>query len=48
MTLPAAMLPLTVGSGFSPIAIAGLVLAGALLITFVLILGGPRNDRPRR
>jgi hypothetical protein len=32
----------------SPAWIAALVIGGALLLMFVLLLGGPRDDRPRR
>jgi hypothetical protein len=31
----------------SPFWIAAIVGAGALLVVLVLLLGGPRNDRPR-
>ncbi len=40
--------PLALPTDLSPLAIAALVIGGALLITFVLVLGGPRDDRPRR
>ncbi|WBL36759.1 hypothetical protein O0235_04150 [Tepidiforma flava] len=32
----------------SPAWIAALVIGGALLLLFVVLLGGPRDDRPRR
>jgi hypothetical protein len=40
--------PLAASTDLSPYWLAGLIVAATLLLVFVLLLGGPRNDRPRR
>jgi hypothetical protein len=39
---------LAASADLSPYWLAGLIVAATLLLVFVLLLGGPRNDRPRR
>ena len=44
----AALAPTAAPADDSPFWIAAIVGAGALLLVLVLLLGGPRDDRPRR